>query len=199
MSVSQDIRIKTVQGEAIRPYVDDLAALRIEIFREFPYLYDGSLEYEQQYLNKFIHTEGGIMVLALDGRQVIGASTGLPLREEVSDITRPFLEMGYHLDQVFYFSESVLRRSYRGQGIGRRFFEERESYVRAQQHFDKITFCAVERPEDHPRRPNSYRPLDRFWQKQGFWSTEMICLMSWKDLDEATERAKPLRFWIKNL
>ena len=32
---------------------EELAALRIEVFRDFPYLYEGSLEYEKEYLNTY--------------------------------------------------------------------------------------------------------------------------------------------------
>ena len=33
---------------------DDLARLRIEVFRDFPYLYEGDLDYERQYLSTFM-------------------------------------------------------------------------------------------------------------------------------------------------
>ncbi len=38
-----NIQIKSVKGDAIKPYIKELAHLRIKIFRDFPYLYDGSL------------------------------------------------------------------------------------------------------------------------------------------------------------
>ena len=33
--------------------LDNLAALRIEVFRDFPYLYEGSTEYEKEYLKTY--------------------------------------------------------------------------------------------------------------------------------------------------
>ena len=41
-----NITIQVVTGSAIAPYVDDLARLRMQVFRDFPYLYDGTYEYE---------------------------------------------------------------------------------------------------------------------------------------------------------
>ena len=46
------ITIQVVTGTAIAPYVNDLATLRMQVFRDFPYLYDGTHEYEQHYMDK---------------------------------------------------------------------------------------------------------------------------------------------------
>ncbi len=40
MTVS-DFDYKRLSGSQIAPYIDELAQLRITVFREFPYLYDG--------------------------------------------------------------------------------------------------------------------------------------------------------------
>lgn len=44
------MQIKIVHGTAVTPYIADLARLRIEVFRAFPYLYEGSEDYEVSYL-----------------------------------------------------------------------------------------------------------------------------------------------------
>ena len=77
-----DIRIERVRGRAIADRLEDLARLRIAVFREWPYLYDGDPGYEADYLRTYVDAAGSIAVLALDGDRVIGASTGLPLEEE---------------------------------------------------------------------------------------------------------------------
>jgi len=45
--MSTNIRIERRSGPALLPYIPELARLRIEVFRDFPYLYDGSLDYEK--------------------------------------------------------------------------------------------------------------------------------------------------------
>ena len=45
----------------------DLARLRITVFRDWPYLYDGTLDYEQEYLAKFAAAKGAVCVIARDG------------------------------------------------------------------------------------------------------------------------------------
>ncbi|MCE2695092.1 MAG: hypothetical protein LW645_12620 [Verrucomicrobiaceae bacterium] len=36
------LRLQNFQGSEIEPHLDALGALRISVFREYPYLYDGS-------------------------------------------------------------------------------------------------------------------------------------------------------------
>ena len=45
------VEIRPVSGIAVEPWLDELADLRIRIFRDYPYLYDGSVEYERDYLD----------------------------------------------------------------------------------------------------------------------------------------------------
>ena len=73
--------------------------------------------------------------------------------DETPSFQKPFIERGFALGQVFYFGESVLLPAYRGQGLGHRFFDEREDYARRLGRFNTTAFCAVERAEDDPRRP----------------------------------------------
>lgn len=57
------LEFRRIEGEALRRAIPDLAALRIGIFAEYPYLYDGSFEYEARYLRKSTAlAEGSIAV-----------------------------------------------------------------------------------------------------------------------------------------
>jgi GNAT superfamily N-acetyltransferase len=192
-------RIERVRGSAIEAYLPDLAALRREVFREYPYLYQGSLEYERQYLQCYMRSARGVLVLARDGGQVVGASTALPLAEHGEELAPLFAKAGLDPQRVFYFGESVLRRSHRGQGIGHAFFDQREAAAR-ELGFALAAFCAVVRPEQHPARPVDYVPHDTFWTKRGFRPRpELVAHFSWRDLGDADETAKPMLFWLKEL
>ena len=104
-----DIAIKKLSGAELAPYLPDLAQLRITVFRDFPYLYDGTREYEEKYLQTYLNTDEIIIVLALDGEKVIGASTGLPMEHETDEFKKPFVDNGYDPAKIFYFGESVLQ------------------------------------------------------------------------------------------
>ena len=47
------VSIQRFVGRQVQPYIQELARLRIEIFRDFPYLYEGDLDYEAQYLQTY--------------------------------------------------------------------------------------------------------------------------------------------------
>ncbi len=193
-------RVERHSGTSLERYIPELARLRIAVFREFPYLYAGDYDYEATYLKTYIRSSGSVIVLVLDGEQVVGASTGLPLAHETAEFKRPFVEHGYPVEQVFYFGESVLLSAYRGHGLGVRFYHEREAHARELSGFTWTAFCAVERPADHPRRPPDYVPLDEFWQRRGYTRhPELRTEYVWQDLDETAASPKPMVFWLKPL
>ena len=178
---------------------DDLARLRIEVFRNFPYLYEGDLDYERRYLATYLSQEGAAIIGAFDGPRLVGAATASPLANHFAEFAQPFAERGLDIADFYYFGESVLERAYRGQGVGVRFFEEREKAAR-QDGFSNCLFSAVVRPDDHPLRPSDYRPLDEFWRKRGYRRLEgFLTRFSWRDVGETRETEKPMEFWIKEL
>jgi GNAT superfamily N-acetyltransferase len=194
------VRVERLTGARLQALLPDLARLRITVFRAFPYLYDGSLDYEERYLQTYVRAEDSVLVGAFDGDRVIGASTGLPLAHEPPSLTDPFTAHGFEVAKVFYFGESVLLPDYRGHGVGVAFFREREAHARALGRFAFASFCGVVRPPEHPRRPPDYVPLDAFWRKRGFAPVPgMVGSLTWRDLDAAEETAKPMQFWVKAL
>ena len=197
--MAKEIRIERRSGVALTQFIPELARLRIEVFRDFPYLYDGDYDYEKKYLQTYIDTPESVIVLAFDREKVVGASTALPMKYETNQLKQPFLDQDYNLDDVFYCSESVLNKDYRGLGLGVRFFEQREAHAEVLGGFKFITFCCVERPLDHPRRSADYVPLDKFWNKRGYFKhPELKTTYTWKDLDELQETPKPMTFWLKH-
>ena len=192
-------RVEAVTGAAVGEYLAALAVLRIEVFREWPYLYDGDVAYEERYLAPYATTADALVAIAWAGDELVGAATALPLTAHSDEVVPPLAAAGYDPATVYYFGESVLRRDFRGRGLGHRFFDEREAFARAR-GYRTAAFCAVDRPADHPRRPPAYVPLDRFWGKRGFVRRpDIVGQFAWKDLDADAETAKPMVFWTKAL
>ncbi|MDJ0823815.1 MAG: GNAT family N-acetyltransferase [Paracoccaceae bacterium] len=193
------MRVEALTGDALQAVLEDVAALRIAVFREWPYLYDGDVAYERRYLRSYRDNPRAIVVGAFDGDQLVGAATGVPLTDHEDDFATPLQQAGIAGDQVFYCAESVLLPAYRGQGIGHRFFDLREAQARAL-GARYSSFCAVVRPDDHPLRPSAYRPLDAFWRKRGYAPMPgVMAHFAWKDVDQAAESDHVLQFWIREL
>jgi GNAT superfamily N-acetyltransferase len=194
---SRTLAVESHTGSAITEWLEAAAELRIRVFREFPYLYDGDMAYEADYLARFARAPGALLVLARSEDTVIGCATAMAMAGADPEFQRPFIECGMRLDSIFYFGESVLDANWRGRGIGHRFFDEREA--QAERHGATLmTFCAVERPTDHPLRPAGYRPLDGFWHKRGYQRRDDLGTeFSWKDIDQPEPSAKTMRFWLR--
>jgi len=193
------LRIAVLRGAALDAALDDVARLRITVFRDWPYLYDGDLEYERRYLQVYRDSASAVLVGAFDGARLVGAATGTPMADHAGDFAAAFDGSGVALDTTFYCAESVLLPDWRGQGAGHRFFDLREGHARAL-GYSGAAFCAVQRPADHPLRPAGYRPLDPFWQARGYAPLPgVIARFSWKDIDKPAEDEKPLQFWFRRL
>jgi GNAT superfamily N-acetyltransferase len=171
-----------------------VADLRIAVFQEYPYLYDGDREYEEQYLKTLAESDKSLVVLAEKHGRVVGASTALPLVDADPLFAEPF----HSPERYFYYGESVLLPEHRGRGIGKAFFFFREEVARSE-GYERACFCAVRRPEEHPRRPAGYRDLAPLWDRQGFSKTSLTTTYPWKDLDDVKETAKVMEFWEKKL
>lgn len=194
------LEVFTVTGPGIAPHVADLARLRIEVFRDYPYLYDGDLDYEARYLQTYSASPESLFVLVRDEGRIVGASTAVPMAHEEAAFQRPFTERGLDPASVFYYGESVLSQSHRGRGLGGRFFDERERYARSLGRFTHAVFCAVERAGDDPRRPPGYRSLDDFWRRRGFRKIpDLTTTYAWKELGEDAPSPKVMTFWVKEL
>jgi GNAT superfamily N-acetyltransferase len=193
-----DIRHQVVYGAAILPYIDAIAALRIEVFREWPYLYDGSLAYERKYLQAYADAPDSLCILAWAGEDVVGASTACGLAH-VKDARVPFDALGPDPATVYYAGESVLRAAWRGKGVGAPFYTLREEAGK-RLGYAHLAFASVIRPETHPARPSSYRSLDAYWSRKGYAPLpKHVAHFSWQDVGEEAETPKPLGFWIKTL
>lgn len=199
-SIASDVSVRCFRGTEIGDRIGDVARLRIAVFRDFPYLYEGDPAYEARYLQTYLRTPDSLFVLAMDGDRVVGASTGLPLEDEEASFRQPFLERGIPVHEVFYCAESVLLPDHRGRGLGHRFFDEREAHARRLGRFRWTAFAAVDRDPGDPRRPAGARSNDAFWTARGYVrQPDMTMRLAWREIGEVEESAKQLTFWLRPL
>lgn len=198
--MSHELNFITKTGSNIASVFDDLAQLRITVFRDFPYLYEGSVDYEKEYLKTYSNSESAFLFAVYDGSKMVGATTCIPLIDETAEVRQPFEVAGFNLNEIFYFGESILLKEYRGLGLGHRFFDEREKHAAGYGNYKTCCFCSVERGEDHPAKPADYRPNDAFWLKRGYKKEPKLQThMAWPDIGESRSTPKKMVFWTKNL
>jgi GNAT superfamily N-acetyltransferase len=198
MTASDPI-VRRYAGAAVREHLDAVAALRIAVFRDWPYLYDGDRAYEREYLDAYAASPHSVFVLAFSGDEIVGASTGLPLADDSAEFRAPFEQRGLDVGRVFYFGESVLLPAWRGRGLGHAFFDHREAHARALGRFDTTAFCAVDRDPDDPRRPPAHRGNEAFWTGRGYARQPgMTMRLRWNEIGRG-EIEHALTFWLRPL
>jgi len=192
-------RFETLAGTALHPLLPDLARLRIAVFRDWPYLYEGDEAYEQRYLRAYADAPGAAVVVCRDGERVVGAATCEPMTQGHAPVRAAFEAAGLDPAQFCYFGESVLLAPYRGRGAGVRFFADREAHARAL-GLRFTAFCGVLRDPADPRRPAGHVPLDDFWRKRGYTPRpDLAVSFDWKEVGAVAETPHRLSFWIKEL
>ncbi|MCB1102172.1 MAG: GNAT family N-acetyltransferase, partial [Kiritimatiellae bacterium] len=171
------------------------------IFREYPYLYQGSLSDEEKYLSNYTEAPDSLIILALDeSGQAIGASTCLPLTRAHPEFQAPFHSHGLDPAEYCYFGESVLLPPWRGRGLGGQFFDFREAHARSLPGVRFATFCAVDRPTDHPLRPETYRSPEPLWHRRHYQrQPHLTAEFSWQEVNQPSDTPHQLTFWVKPL
>ena len=192
------MRVERLSGPEIADVVPDVARLRIAVFREWPYLYDGDEAYERDYLAGYASAPDAVVVVARDGDRIVGAATGMGLEGQGTEVAGPLAVAGLVPGETFYCAESVLLPEYRGRGLGHAFFDEREDHARRAGRRVSC-FCAVERAADHPARPPGTRSLEGFWNGRGYRPLDAVARLSWREVGETEESEKALRAWSRAL
>lgn len=192
-----DVAINTLTGSEITASLDRLARLRIEVFREYPYLYDGDIGYELRYLREFATAPESVLVTVSDGERLVGAATASPMWAQKPEIRGPLEQRGIDTVNLFYFGGNILLPEYRGRGIGHIFLDRQEEWA-LRCGAQSACFVTPIRPANDPDRSPAYRPHHAFWNKRGYAPISGLkCVISWKALGEQEESAKQMQYWMR--
>jgi len=182
------IHIQQLSGREILPYLRSLARLRVEVFRQSFCNEFREFDQEYAYLKKHVEAKESIAILVFSNTTLVGASTGLPLDTEDEKIQKPLKEQGYDPSRIFYLTESVLLKEFRGRGITHHFYEMRERHAKQKKRFSLICLTYPEKiSEDFPS-------LLHFWRKRGYVHHPDLYLVS-------SHKGKGMKktYWIKSV
>lgn len=193
------ISIKALSGSQARQYWQEIANLRIGMFREFPYLYEGSLEYEKPYLETYFKSENSAILLVFDENEVVGFSSAIPLSEEMPEIQAPFIAQNLNTEKYLYIGEVMLLPEYRGRGMLRKFLQYQENFALGK-GCEYTVFMTVWRPQNHPSIPVGYKHLEPVWEHFSYKRMEGMGIeMHWQQVDTHKKERNTLEVWHKKL
>lgn len=204
------LKESSYRGKEIIPFLQDLGRLRVEIFRDYPYLYAGNIECEADYTQMYRDSPNTFFTVLTDGDQVVGISIAIPLVETSEMMRNPFLKMKMEPQNFFYFGESVLKPDYRGQRLYKSFFDLREEEA-LRQGYKFATFISVMRDVDDPAKPENYVPLNETWTRYGYRQLNIYLNIPYPTVERRSPLTKmalneegdivphKLEFWFKEL
>ena len=194
------MKIIFLHGKEILPYIDRIIQLRIQLFKGWPYLYEGSLEYEESYFEGYVSSDLSTAVLVLDHDQVVGCAIGLPVAESLKEIGQIFKDQGQPSGKSYYLSDLLLQEEYRGKKIGQNMVQTLEKAVMGLQDFSAIYLCEIVRDPKDSRKPPHLHSLDKFWDKQGYEIVpDWLIQLKWLEVGAKKPISHDLRFRKKTM
>lgn len=168
-----------IQEVPYESYLEALAHMRIQVFAEYPYLYEGNLAYEKDYLERYARCPEAILAALLDEQGIAqGFCTGIPLCHEEDELRNPIPKPWEH---CFYIGEILLAPEIRGQGWGKQMMTKILS-LSEERGFSKHYLYTVVEPLEH--RPSHYQSPAFLWESLHFHKTNLRTQFEWKRWDQ---------------
>lgn len=173
-----------------------MGQLRILLFKEYPYLYKGTLEEELPYLDTYFSSSKSRVVCVFDSSKLVGFCTAIPL-VEMPGHSEPLKKEGFAPENFLYIGEVLLLKDYRGQGFLDKFMKLQEEHA-VHQGYSFTTFVTICRAEDHPERPQEYKDLKKSWERLGYQPLPSIKIeVPWRQVDTGVQEINTLIFGRK--
>lgn len=198
------IQFERLYGSEAKTCMDILASFRIQYFREFPYLYEGNMDYELIYLDGFFSNPEACLIIGREFEQPIVVSTSIPLLSDyeiVKSAENIFAADGLRASEFMYFGEIIIVPQHRGQGLTKRIFAQQEETA-LKNGYTSTCYLAVDREEEHPMWPDGYKNPAVIWNRLGYRKTNMVTDFNWPTIQlagGAEDKPNPMRFWVKEL
>lgn len=180
------MEFQVVTGHRLKKYINTIASLRMAVFREYPYLYDGSMDSEEAYLKSYASSKNSILVMARDKEETVGVVAGMPLIEMDEVFQSPFEKHNVAIHSIFYLGDMLLLKEYRGRGIGSKIYKMFEDLVRKNKQYQTIAIAEILRDKNDPRQPKNYVSADKFWASLHYAKhPEIVIQIPYKEVDSA--------------
>lgn len=197
MTQRSSIVIAVLKGDEVIPYLKRLAEIRLLFYRDYPYLYDGTLEEEENYLSTYAHSENTLLVIAKRDEEVVGAILGLPLIESPEENKEAFKDTEVSPAELFYLGDSMVINELKTTDLLDQLYYQFETAVQQFGKYRGIVVCEIERDSNDPK---NNCPYEVTWNKKGFLrEPSQVVHFSWKEIGDLDSSDHRMIFWSKLL
>ncbi|HLC06649.1 MAG TPA: GNAT family N-acetyltransferase [Candidatus Babeliales bacterium] len=196
--------IKVLTQDELKTLLPFVAQLRVNIFRNYPYLYDGNIAEEMDNLEKYAQHNNSALAIAYYNENPVGFLCGSDLihysvhfENSVADL---FKGVDLNIENYYYCADIIILPEHRGKYLAPQLFDAIENY--AQQKGYTACCFITEHHENHPLKPRDHKSLVPLWNSLNYKKSALITYASWQthQVDGTIKLEQhPLIFWLKNL
>lgn len=199
-----NVAIEILTGKDVQKYIVLLSRLRVNNFKEYPYLYEGSVEYEKQCMQGYISCPRCVFTIAKVDGKIAGVLTGIPLVSDSSigtEAEKIFKLNNLNPSEYYYYGEIFVLKKFRNLAVVASLFTAQNSKAK-DLGYKYAVMLTVVRQENHPLKPKKYKSLDQLWARAGFSKMDLTINCRWPTIrpDGSIEDINNLlEFWMKKL
>ncbi len=194
-----EITIKIVTGKDIASLLPFISEQRLKVFREYPYLYEGSFECEKEYLEGYNRSPNSAIAVAYDDGLLIGFLTGMPLKFFEQN-EESFKRNGLDAELFYYFGEVIVLPQQHRKSICMKLFEALEEHVK-KLGYSNSSFLTIITQENNPMHPINCEPIDILCEL-GYSKSTLTKTLDWLTVqanNSSQRQSHTLVYWIKKL
>ena len=193
--------MKTLLGQEILSHIREISDITMNVFKEYPYLYEGTEQEQWEYVDKrYCKQPNSVVCMASREGRLVGVVMGVPMNQAPLKYQTPFLNQGIDLSKLFYIGEMTILQGHRQTGVRQKLCEELKSHILKKGFYECITFCEIVRPHDDPKRPKNYHDHDRAWESLGFVKDNTRKTVSaWNENGGTQEIDHTMVYWLLDL
>ena len=200
MTQQSSIAIEVLKGNEVIPHLKRLIEIRLSFYRDYPYLYDGSIEDEENYLRMYGNSENTLLVVAKRDDEVVGAILGLPLPESPEENKEAFQDLEISPEDLFYLGDNIVIRELKIGNVQEQMYHQFEGAVNHLKKYRGIVVCEIERDVNDPKKITNDTFYEFAWHTQGFIrEPNQIVNFSWKEIGDSKSSNHHMVFWRKSL
>ncbi len=202
-NTQESYRTCILTGREIQEIIPFIAQQRIERYREYPSLYEGSMKDELELLHSYSKMVHSAVAIAYHNNDPIGFVTGVPLVEYDEHFVGScdlFKKNGKDPTGYYYFVDVIVLPAYQGKGVASRLLEEFECYCR---ELGFLYTCLVSESNAwQAHKPCNYREPDSLWKRLGYNKANLSIYFTWNTIQPngvPQYQEHELPYWIKKL
>jgi ribosomal protein S18 acetylase RimI-like enzyme len=191
-------------GKETAKYIDIVSEWRIKLFREYPYLYVGDIEYEKKYMQGHATDKQAMIAIAKVDGMLAGFSTGFPLisdSEIVADVKKLVSQAGDDIADYYYYGEIMVLPEFRGRGLASMLYTAQDNLIKSWE-FKHVCISTVVQEENHPLKPAGYKSTEGMFEHMGFVKNKLMINYPWPTIqhDQSIKEVNhQLACWTKSL